>query len=165
MILKKIYFLLFALLLFSACQNEEDLPFDFSLSSLQDNGFSFEKMNVQSDAANQNIDADFVVMPQLDDSGKLLAPFLVQPQLKSSYYLLKQFDNLASAEQFYDSYTSFTEESSTFDYNALSIKPFQIWIVRTNSVQYGKVLITGTATSETNNSLNAVVNFKAELLK
>lgn len=165
MIIKKIYILLFTLIVFSACQKEEDLPLDFSLSSLQDNGFSFERLSVQSNAVNQNMDADFIVMLQLNDSGELQSPFFVQPQLKSSYTLLKQFDNPTSAEQFYNDYTSFTGDNSSFDYNALSIKPFQIWIVKTNSNQYGKVLITSTVTSETNNSLNAVVNFKAELLK
>ncbi len=163
--LKKIYFLLFATIALSACQNEEELPFSFSLSSLQDNGFSFEKMNVQTDAVHQNADADFVVLPQFDDKGELKSPFFVQPQLKSSYVLLKQFDNLTSAEQFYNNYTSFTDENLAFDYNALSIKPFQIWLVRTNSAQYGKILITNTATSYSNNSPNAIVTFKAELLK
>lgn len=172
MIFKKIQILILVIIAFSACQNNNGLPVDnsvssadYSLSSAQNNGFSFKIMTVLTDSVNQNINSDFIVLPQLSDKGDLVSPFLVQPHLKSSYALSKQFDNQIDAELYYNAYTSFSETGTVFDYNAIPIKPFQIWIVKTNLNRYGKILIISTSTTSLKNSLNAVVNFKAGLLK
>ena len=165
MFLKKILPLILLLLIFSSCQDNNTVSLDYSVGSEQDNGFSFNKMAVLSNDVNQNINADFIVLPQMSDSGKLLAPFLVQTELKSSFLLSKQFDNLMAAEQYYNNYTSFSDNGSVFDYNAIPVKPFQVWIVITNANLYGKILISEASAAYVNNSPNAVVNFKAELLK
>ena len=164
MLFKKYHLLFLLLIIFSSCQDKNIVSFEYSLSTAQ-YGFSFDKMTVLSTDVNQNTNADFIVLPQMNDSGELLSPMLVQPLLKSSYLLSKQFDNLFAAEQYYNSMTTFSENGSIFNNVALSLKPFQIWIVKTNTNLYGKILISQASTGYVNSFPDVAINFKAELLK
>lgn len=171
---KKIHLLLLSVLTFSACQVENNATIDdnaignslseFSVSSDLDNGFSFEKMSVTVDSVNQNTNSDFIVFQQLGSKGEAQSPFLVQPYLKSSYVLLKQFSNAYDAKVFYDNYNTYSVTGLVFKNTAVPVEPHQIWLVKTNKNQYGKLLITETNFSSTANEPNATVTFKAELL-
>lgn len=168
---KKIQFLpLLIIAIFSACTadiNNNSTPNilnQFSISSKQETGFSFDAMTTVNDTLNTAV-TDFTVLPQLNDSGKLVLPILVQLQLKSNFILSKQFDNLNDAQKYFDSYTAFSENASNFSIYGLTVKPYQVWIVRTNLNKYGKILILTSTTNYLNNSPYAEITFKAELLK
>lgn len=170
---KKNQLLLLILLVFCACNDENNMPAsevnlnsnpEFSLSSAQESGFSFETMTIVKDTA-QILNADFIVLPQLNAYGALVSPFFGQYNLKSGFALIKQFDNLADAQSFFDSYTVFTGNDSDFNIYGLSVKPFQIWIVKTGLNTYGKILVLTGKAEFSNKSYYANVSFKAALLK
>lgn len=170
---KKNRLLLLILLVFCACNDENNMPTpevnlsqsqEFSLSSTQESGFSFETMSIVNDTA-KILNTDFIVLPQLDAYGGLVSPFFVQHNVKSGFALIKQFDNLTDAQSFFDTYTAFKGNDSDFNIYGLSVKPFQIWTVKTGLNTYGKILVlTGKAEFSTK-SYFANVSFKAALLK
>lgn len=172
MLLKKIQLLLLILIVFSACELDDSVEFEsstastqYSVSSQLDNGFSFETMKVINDSSDLISSSDFIVFPQLGEKGELLSPFLVQPLLKSSYALAKQFSNLDDAKKYYDTYNTVSDSGLKFENTAIPVQPFQLWIVKTNTNQYGKILISGTSSSDKANLPVAVVDFYAKSIK
>jgi hypothetical protein len=137
---------------------------EFSLSSTQESGFSFETMTIVTDTA-KILNTDFIVLPQLNANGGLVSPFFVQHNLKSGFALIKQFDNMADAQSFFDSYTAFTGNDSDFNIYGLAVKPYQIWTVKTGLNTYGKILVLNGKAEFSNKSYFANVSFQAALLK
>lgn len=173
MTFKKNQLLLLILFVFCACNDESNMPMpeinlsekqEFSLSSAPENGFSFETMTTVNNTT-EIMNTDFIVLPQLSTNGGLVSPFFVQHNFKSGFALIKQFDNLAEAQSFFDSYTVFTGNDSDFNIYGLSVKPFQIWTVKTGLNTYGKILVLTGRAEFLNRSYSANVSFQAELLK
>lgn len=160
---KKCMFLVVAILCI-AC-NEDNIPSEYSLSSSKDNGFSFDRMNVVNNQIASQIYTDFIVVAGLNETGEFTSPFFTQLEFKTYFVLSKQFDNLQSAQQYFDSYTKMSENESYFDISALPVQPYQIWIVKTQSNTYGKILILSTINYSSNHSTYCTVRFKAEILK
>lgn len=164
--LKKFHLILFFIPFFVSCvqNNDNNFPNTFTLNSSKNTGFSFGTMSVVNDTTN-NYAADFVVVPQLNDSGQLLAPILIQLKLRSNFVLSRQFDTLTDAKTYYDSYITFNEDVAKMDIYALTIKPFQVWVIKTGDNTYGKVLIISTKTEYLNKSYYSEITFKADLLE
>ncbi len=165
-LLKKYYLALFFIPFFVSCvqNNDTNFPNTFTLNSNQNTGFSFGTMSVVNDTIN-NYAADFVVVPQLNDSGQLLTPILIQLKLRSNFVLARQFDTLSDAKNYYDSYITFSEDPAKMDIYALMIKPYQVWVIKTGDNTYGKVLIISTKTEYLNKSYYSEITFKADLLE
>jgi hypothetical protein len=161
---RKKYLFLFVAILCIAC-NEDYIPSEYSLSSGEVNGFSFDKMNVVNKPITTHIYTDFIVAAGLNETGEFVSPFFTQLDFKSYFVLSKQFDNLQSAQHYFDSYITMTEDKSYFDIVAMPVQPYQIWIVKTQSDTYGKILILSTISYSSNHTTYCSVRFKAEKLK
>jgi hypothetical protein len=147
------------LLLFCSCDDDDNPSPVYSLNSETYKGFLFEDMKIIDFPNSINLKPDFFVLAQTNDTGDVLSPFLSHPDMESRFVLIAEFQDLESAQGFYDSYL--TPEDKPLQQFALNIKPFQIWLIKTNTEKLGKILITETKTSNINNKPFAEMKFKA----
>lgn len=150
-------------MLISTSCDEEDIAKsnEFTLNSESLKGFLFSDLRIV-DYPDSNIKPDFIVLAQTNAHGEVLSPFLSHPDLKGVFKFLKQFDNYESAQTYFDSYSELEHE--TFVQFGLDIKPNQVWLIKTNNDEFGKVLIISTKYNNHDNKPYAEITFKANML-
>jgi hypothetical protein len=163
--IRKISTLLIVTILCLSCKNTNKTPNEFTLSTINDSGFSFKKMKIVDHAFTRDTYTDFVLVPGTSLTGDLSYPTLKQIDNQSLFILSKQFDNLASAKKYFDQYKLMEENASDFERTAYMIQPYQVWIICTNSFYTGKILIISTNTTMSNGIYNSEIKIKAQLLK
>jgi hypothetical protein len=127
-------------------------------------GFSFESLNIINYPNKQNTKPDFIVLAQTNETGTVLSPLLSQQDLESRFILSNTFSDYNSAKSYFD--TLLTVENKTLEQSALDIKPNQVWVIKTNNGDFGKILIVETKTEIVeNNTPFAEIKFKAERIK
>ena len=158
--------LLFALtfLIWTSCDKEPNSPSnEFSLNSEQHKGFLFEDLKVIDSPNSSGILPDFLVLAQTNENGDVLSPFLANPLLENRFILSEEFEDIENAEQYFESYS--TPEDGPFLQNALNIKPYQIWIIKTNKGDFGKILILNSIYKSIDDTPYAEISFKADKLE
>ena len=156
----KIWFIGLLLLLFS-CDRKEDTPQnEFTINSADFEGFSFESFKVVKYPGFQT--PDFFVLVQIETHGELKGPYLSHPDLETRFFLAGEFDDLEGAEAFYDSYLP--EDEKTLQQFAMNVKANQVWLIKTNSGNYGKILIIKTKSGQIDDKPFAEIVFRAEIL-
>jgi len=151
------------LFLFNSCEKDEDSTQIFALNSEAYKGFLFESMKIINFPNSQNIIPDFTVLVQTNGSGEVLSPYLSNPNLENRFFLFDELEDLKNAQEVFDSIQ--TTEINTFQKFALDIKPYQIWLIKTNSGSVGKILITETKTENIEDNPFAEIKFKAKKLQ
>jgi len=160
-IIKLLFIALF--LIWTSCDKEKTLlTNEFTLDSEMHKGFQFENLNIIDFPNSNDLKPDFIVLAQTSDNGDVLSPFLSQPDLENRFILSEEFDNTESAQAYFDSYS--TPENKPFQQFALNVKPNQIWLIKTNSDKFGKILIVSTEFNNIENKPFAKATFKAENL-
>jgi len=140
--------LIFLLLLSTAC-NKDDHPGDTGeitlTSELYGSGpyyvmgynFALGKMVSTLDAPGP----DIVVLPESSpDNSVVESAYLSSDNLKDSFTHNKSFDDLASAEAFFNSYLE-VDDAGGYTGIASDLAPYQVWTYRTNENKYVKMLI------------------------
>lgn len=151
------------LLIWTSCDKEKQiLTNDFTLDSETQKGFQFEILNIIDFPNSNGLKPDFIVLAQTSNDGDVLSPFLSQPDLENRFILSEEFENSESAQAYFDSYS--TPEDKPFQQFALNVKPNQIWLIKTNSGEFGKILILSAEFSNIDNKPFARITFKAENL-
>lgn len=149
------------LLLLFSCDRKEDTPQnEFTINSADFKGFSFELFKVIDYPGFQT--PDFFVLVQIETHGELKGPFLSHPDLEARFYLADEFDDLESAEAFYGSYLP--EDEKTLQQFALNVSSNQVWLIKTNSGNYGKILVLKTKSGQIDDKPFAEIVFRAEIL-
>ncbi len=148
-------------LIFFSCDREKDTPLnEFTINSADFEGFSFESFKVVKYPGFQT--PDFFVLVQIETHGELKGPFLSHPDMEARFFLAGEFDDLESAEAFYSSYLP--EDEKSLQQFALNVSPNQVWLIKTNSGSYGKILILKTKSGQIDDKPFAEIVFKAEIL-
>ncbi len=148
------------LFLFS-CDREKDTPLnEFTINSADFKGFSFELFKVVDYPGFQT--PDFFVLVQIETHGELKGPYLSHPDLEARFFLAGEFDDLESAEAFYFSYLP--EDEKSLQQFALNVSPNQVWLIKTNSGSYEKILILKTKSGQIGDKPFAEIVFRAEIL-
>ena len=157
---QKVWIIGLLLLLFS-CDRKEDTPQnEFTINSADFEGFSFESFKVVKYPGFQT--PDFFVLVQIETHGELKGPYLSHPDLETRFFLAGEFEDIESAEAFYISYHSTQEQ--TLQQFAMNVKPNQVWLIKTNSGNYGKILIIKTKSGQIDDKPFAEIVFRAEIL-
>ena len=162
-------FLLGLLIILTSCEGDENSTPEFytlntKVASNIFNGFSFESLNIIDYPNKQNTKPDFIVLTQMNETGTVLAPYLSQQNLESRFVLSNTFIDYNSAKSYFDTLT--TVKNKTLEQFAFGIKPNQIWIIKTNKGDFGKILIVeAKAEIVENNTPFAEIKFKAEKIK
>ena len=100
----------------------------------------------------------------MNETGTVLGPYLSQQDLESRFILSNTFMDYNSAKSYFDTLTTF--KNKTLEQSAFGIKPNQIWIIKTNKGDFGKILIIeAKAEIVENNTPFAEIKFKAEKIK
>ena len=154
--------LIIGLLLFLfSCDREKDIPLDeFTINSADFKGFSFELFKVVDFPGSQK--PDFFVLVQIETHGELKGPYLSHTDLEARFFLAGEFEDSESAKAFYISYLPSQEQ--TLQQFALNIEPNQVWLIKKNSGNFGKILIIKTKSGQIDDNPFAEIVFKAELL-
>lgn len=151
------------LVLFSltTCDKDHEFKTDvYTLNSTPSNGFIFSGLRIIS-YSSSTTKPDFIVLAQINIDGDVVAPYLSHPDLENRFFLSKEFRDSVDAQEYFDSYLE-PENKPLVDL-AYSIKPNQIWLIKTNSGGYGKILIVGSRVDTLdNNTPFAEIKFKAE---
>ena len=165
--MKKIIILIFCSSIFInyACEDKDNKDPEFILNTnIQSGqlirGFSFTKMNIIALPNSENLIPDFIVACQMNEFGDISGPFLSHPNLENRFVLLKSYDNINSAQNYYD--TLSTISSSPYQPFALDIKPFEIFQIKTSSDEIGVILILEARSEKIGSSSFAEVKFKAK---
>jgi hypothetical protein len=155
---------LISLLIFSAsCNKDDESPNnEFTLTSEVYQGFSFDRFEIFSYSVTDNILPDFVVLVQVNAGGDAVAPFLSHPNYEPRFHLADEFEDLESAQEFFDTYSP--SGNPNLLTNASTIQPYQVWLIRTNSGGFGKILIEQSRLYQQNNTHFAEITFKAARL-
>jgi len=128
----------------------------FALNSKENKGFSIEKMNV---ADFPKSDADFIIIPQTNLTGDVVSPFLSNPNLEKRFILSNEFGDIESAQAYFNSYSDYPVGQDLQQF-ALEIKPNQVWLVKTHSGTFCKILIMDTRIDKTTSFVE--IKFRAE---
>lgn len=150
-----------ALLIMNSCDRAPNSPSNkFSLNSEQHKGFLFEGLKVIDSPNSSGILPDFIVLAQTGENGNVLSPFLSNPLLENRFILSKEFEDIETAEQYFESYSA--PEDEPFLQNALNIKPYQVWLIKTNNGDFGKILILNSIFKSIDSTPYAEIKFKAD---
>jgi len=128
----------------------------FARNSRENKGFSIEKMNV---ADFPKSDADFIIIPQTNLTGDVVSPFLSNPNLEKRFILSNEFGDIESAQAYFNSYSDYPVGQDLQQF-ALEIKPNQVWLVKTHSGTFCKILIMDTRIDKTTSFVE--IKFRAE---
>ncbi len=167
----KIKLIILTILLLNISCKKEDSSVDEGLtifildSKIENNkgkGFLFESLKIIDYPNSDNIKPDFSVLAQTNDTGYVIGPFLSNPDMTKIFKLTREFSNLDSAQSFFNSYAHSTD--TIYNQFALNIQPFQIWTIKTNTGDNGKILVIETKGEEINNTPFAEIKFKADRL-
>ena len=162
-------FLIGLLLVFTSCEGDDNLRTELfvlntTVTSNIFKGFSFESLNIINYPNKQNTIPDFIVLAQTNQTGTVLFPFLSQQNLESRFVLSNTFSDFTSAKLYFDTLT--TVGNKALEQVAYEIKPNQVWIIKTNKGDFGKILIVETKIEIVeNNTPFAEIKFKAEKIK
>lgn len=130
----------------------------FTINSKENKGFSVDGLKI---ADFPKSDADFIIIPQTSMTGDVMSPFLSNPNLEKRFVLSNEFDNSMSAMSYFDAFTVNTEELVLQQF-ALELKPNQVWIVKTHSNTFCKILILDTQVDKKTSFVE--IKFKAQKL-
>lgn len=161
-------FLIIPFCIFCSCKDHNsETPEFFTLSTKVTsgqipNGFSFSDLKVLSYPFSNSSKPDFLLSVHTDDFGHILGPMLSHPDLENRFSFVKKFDDLTSAQICFDSIE--TINISQYQTFAFDIKPFEIWLIKTNMGKVGKLLILETQTDNINNTPFAEIKFKPKTL-
>ena len=161
--------LLVILIVVTSCEGDENSNPGFytlntEVTSNIFNGFSFVSLNIIHYPNKQNTKPDFIVLTQMNETGTVLGPYLSQQDLESRFILSNTFMDYNSAKSYFDTLTTF--KNKTLEQSAFGVKPNQIWIIKTNKGDFGKILIIeAKAEIVENNTPFAEIKFKAEKIK
>ena len=164
--MKTLFNFLFYLTLFIliSCREQDDptLYGSYKLnSSIPCRGFQFSNLRIINCLIEPiSFKPDFIVLAQVDNN-EVIGPFLANLNGENVFYSPAKFNDLESAQKYFDNYK--LPEEKYLEPAALNIKPFQIWVIKTNYGGFGKILITF-AKGDTieNNTPFAEIEFKAE---
>ena len=156
------YSIIGMLLILTSCDKENNSP-DYTLDSESHKGFLFENLKIVDIQNSSNLIPDFIVSVQISESGVVLSPFMSHPNLENRFVLSEEFESSDSAQTYFDKYSK--PENKPFQNFALNIKPNQIWLIKTNTGEYGKILVLKTKATNSNNKPFAEMTFKAERMK
>ena len=154
--------------LIGACEDHNETTAEFYIldtgisAGQSSNGFSFKEMKIMSYPFSDNNKPDFLLSVHTNETGDILGPMLSHPDLESRFVFIKKFDDLNSAQYSFD--TLSTISSSPFQPIAFDLTPFEIWQVRTNTGEMGKLLIMETKTEKINNTPFAEIKLKAKII-
>ncbi len=161
--------LLGLLIVLTSCESDDNSKSEFyslntTVTSNIFKGFSFESLNIINYPNKQNTKPDFIVLAQMNEKETVLSPFLSQQDLESRFILSNTFSDYNNAKSYFD--TLVTVENKALEQSALDIKPNQVWVIKTNNGDFGKILIVETKTEIVeNNTPFAEIKFKAERIK
>ena len=79
-----------------------------------------------------------MVLAQTSEIGNVLSPFLSNPNLENRFLLIEEFNDYETAIDYFNGNTVYNNEP--LQQFALNIVPNQIWLIKTNSGQFGKLL-------------------------
>jgi hypothetical protein len=162
-------FLFGLILVFTSCEGDDILRTEFfvlntTVTSNVFKGFSFKSLNIIDYPNKQNTIPDFIVLAQTNQTGTVLFPFLSQLDLENRFILSKDFSDYQNAKIYFD--TLKTVGNNVLEQVAYEIKPNQIWIVKTENSDFGKILIVETKIGKVENDTPfAEIKFKAEIIK
>lgn len=149
------------LLICSSCDEEKDLNTnEFTLNSESLQGFIFEDLIIIEYPNTENQKPDFWVSAQTNDYGDVIAPFLSHPDLESKFALLQQHENFDNARNYFDSYS--IVEEPRFQQFGFNVQSNQVWLIKTNTGGFGKIIIIDSHYSNIDNKPFAEITFKAE---
>jgi hypothetical protein len=153
--------LLFGLLfIWASCDKEKNSPpSEFTLDSTPDRGFLFEGLKIIEYTNASTVKPDFIVLAQVNAQGDVISPFLSHPDYLHRFILSEEFTNLDEAQAYYDTYS--TPDNKPLQLIASNIKPYQVWLVKTNNEGFGKILVINTRIDKIDNTPFAEVTFKA----
>jgi hypothetical protein len=166
--MRKTFNLLLVLVFFFTCaceDNNKATPEFFTLSTKMTYGqipcgFSFNDLKIISVPFSDDNKPDFILSVHTNDFGDILGPMLSHPDLENRFIFVRQFNDLTQAQVCFDSIS--TVSSLPWQTFAYDLKPFGIWLVKTNSGEAGKLLILETRTDIINNAPFAEIKFKQE---
>jgi hypothetical protein len=151
-----------------ACEdNDKTLPDSYLLNTelitgQHPKGFSFKEMKVISFPNSDNLNPDFILSVHTNETGDILGPMLGDPELASRFIFRKSYDDLNSAQNYYDTLSIISEDPlQTF---AFDIKPFEVWQIKSNTGQTGIILILESKAESINSTPTAEIKFKAKIL-
>jgi hypothetical protein len=130
----------------------------FAMNSKENKGFSVDRLKI---ANFPKTDADFIIIPQTSMTGDVMSPFLSNPNLEKRFVLSDEFDDSMSAMAYFDAYTV-NPAVMVWQQFALELKPNQVWIVKTHSGTFCKILILDTQVNKKTSYVE--IKFKAEKL-
>ncbi|MBW6484468.1 MAG: hypothetical protein K0B10_15615 [Vicingaceae bacterium] len=145
-----------------SCEKDNNKPLDeFTLKSTDYNGFLFETLKIIPFPNANNLLPDVLVAPHTIENGDVISPFLLHPDIEErKFFLSAEFENITNALESYESFE--LPNDYQLQQFAFNVKPFQIWLVKTNSENFGVVLIKNTEYNNNNDSPYAEVTFKAK---
>ena len=120
-------------------------------------GFSFASGQIIYYPNTNNLKPDFSVYVQQNDTGVTIGPYLAQQDIRRNFYFAKYISIYDSAKLYFDTYK--LNKDTVFGETALSLKQGQIWIIRTNSNSFGKILIFETTSNDNENKPYAEIKF------
>lgn len=158
--MKKLILFLAMITALSSCKKETPISSIITLKSTAENfrlqGFSFAERKIIESTASRT--PDFSVMNQRNEGSEIMGVFLTHPNLEKRFYLAKSFNKMDSASTFFKSLV--LSKDTLFQNIALPVKPFQVWIIKTNDAKFGKILIHETIAKEINTTPYAEVKFE-----
>jgi hypothetical protein len=154
-----IFFSVLVFFLSSCGKEDESPPSEFTLGSEPFKGFLFESLSIIDYDNASATKPDFVVLAQVNAQGDVLAPFLSHPDYQNRFAFLKDFTDPEEALEYYEDYT--TPENKDLQVGAFGIKPNQVWLIKTNSGGFGKILVLSTRVGKIDETAFAEITFKA----
>jgi hypothetical protein len=128
----------------------------FVMNSRQNKGFSADNLKL---ADFPKTDADFIIIPQTSLTGDVMSPFLSNPDLEKRFVLTDEFDDSKSAEAYFNTYETYAEGDSLQQF-ALDLRANQVWLIKTRSGEFCKMLILETKIDKATSFVE--IKFKAE---
>ena len=163
--IRKIFLISIVFTLLVSCEKDKNKPSDeFTIKSSDKAGFLFETLKIIPFPSADNLLPDILVSPYTMENGDVVSPFLSHPDFAEyRFFLSAEFENLNNALESFESYV--LPDEFQLQKFAFNVKPNQIWLVKTNSGNYGIILIKNTEFNNDNDNPYAKVTFKAKKLK
>ncbi len=125
------------------------------MNSKQNKGFSVDNLKL---ADFPRSDADFIIIPQTNLTGDVMSPFLSNPDLGKRFIFIDEFEDVKSAESYFNTNELFPEDESLQQF-ALNLKPNQLWLVKSATGEFCKILILETKIDKSTSFVE--IRFKA----
>lgn len=129
----------------------------YTINSRESKGFLLDELRL---AEFPGSEADFIIIPQTGLTGDVMSPFLANPDLENRFILLSgDLTDVKSAVEYFASYTTYPEEQDPGQF-ALNLKPYQVWLIKSQSGVFFKVLILDTSVDKETSYVE--IKFRAE---